>query len=460
MSPSARPLPTAGGRTLPWLAALLAVAAACASDPYGSYGNDRGRSRTREDRAGLVCDVREEACHRQIFEFVGEILQRPTLEAVPVVEMTAEEWVDEQTAALWPAGDVHDVIQAEALFQIGLLREWLDAPDDAALDALGDRVAASYGGSPPRIALVVPEGAWELDQETATSYLVHEATHAYQDAHFRLFELEAALSAAGDLPEIDLLRAAVEGQAMVVEGFLAARLLDVAPADLDWHRWVATVVDDVFSRAEAATSPYIEARSGIWYAAGAAMAVHVLEAADWDIAATHELIRRPPRDMAAVLAFLRAPPGAALEQRAQRLTLPVAPDAPAPLLTPATLDEWALSWYGTWRLSAWDIALLLTPELGVWDATELATGCSHGALEVFLTEDGATVTLLHTRWDVNSTAELAALHIRSPHLRAAWKPYESRDHAVVRQEGHDVVLVVSPDAALSTALAAAARPAP
>jgi hypothetical protein len=426
------------------LAAVAGGAAACEAAP---------------DDLVLVCDVREPDCHRELFRTVGDILGRRTLETVPVVLLTPEEWVAEEIDRIWPTGGVRDAIEADALFEVGLLRERLASPSRASVESLGGQLAALYGGTPRRIVVLVPGAGAALEPEDASSTLVHEIVHAYQDDAFRIHDLLGAFGEAGDIAGDHLLRAAVEGQALLVQGVLETRRRGVPTDALDWWAWVKGIDRNVLARVEAARSPFLEARWSIWYAAGLAMAVSVFEESGGDVRATDELIRRPPPSVASLLSFLwRTSRRVALEQRETPLTLPLPPTAPPPLLTATALETWALSWYASWRLDGWDLALLVAPEKDQWWTREVARSCADAAMEVFLTEDGDTVTVLRSRWlDAGMASDVAAA-LEALHADGSWKRCSGTGRGVVRSEESDVVLVVSPDEALSAALADVALP--
>lgn len=199
--------------------AALASWLACSADPCGLR----------------ACDIRDGDCQRSAATAAACLLDQPP-QQIPVALMTRSQYVQEQLAG----SNAGDVVREQRRLDALALMDLADpgvTPQTAAT-ALSGRVAAFYSPGDKRITIVTEDGDdGPLDGAWNTSLLVHESTHALQDAAGRL-----AFPLGDDDTSYDrlLVRGAlVEGEASLVESLATLGLFDHAASDVPWDRLFA-----------------------------------------------------------------------------------------------------------------------------------------------------------------------------------------------------------------------------
>ena len=195
-----------------------------------------------------VCDIREPGCQQMAGE-AAACLRGVTPVAVPVTVVSRD-------AYMQMAADMTPTPEAEAAFLrwnaglslLGLAPAASSSADTRAASAAN--TGGFYSAADKQITVIddgVPLGSWPY-----VALLVHEWTHAIQDARFDLQQLGA--TNATDLDRGLAWGAVFEGEATYVGDLAASGLFGLGAADIPWRKvfdnWQAA------ARGQARTSPF------------------------------------------------------------------------------------------------------------------------------------------------------------------------------------------------------------
>jgi hypothetical protein len=214
------------------LALLLLLAPACAPDA----------------RCGLrACDIRTSACQQSAASAAACLLgQQP--QNIPIETVSRSHYVAGEISGSATGDLAAEQHRLDALMLIDLADPGVTP--QSATASLSGRVAAYYSPAAKKITVITDDGDnTPLDGAWNVTLLVHESTHALQDAAGRLAYPPGDEDRSYDRGMA--LDALIEGEASLTETLARLALFEHDVADVPWQR-LFTQFDDLVSRIAAA----------------------------------------------------------------------------------------------------------------------------------------------------------------------------------------------------------------
>jgi hypothetical protein len=180
-------------------------------------------------RCGLrACDIREANCQKMASAAAACLTGQPARE-IPVVLLARRQLIADTVAETNQADQTRERLRLQALAHLALADD--DVSPVEAATALSDRLGAFYDSRTKRITIITDDDR-PLDGAWYTSLLVHELTHALQDAAGRL----AFPFGDGDTSYDRLIArgALVEGEASLAETLTTLELFEYPEALVPW----------------------------------------------------------------------------------------------------------------------------------------------------------------------------------------------------------------------------------
>ena len=365
--------------------------------------------------------------------------------------MTPEEFAAHNDRFAWRRNDVHDTLLTEINYRIGRHRSRPVSSSDVASAARSGSFVGFYRPNDRTMHLVVPENIYVRDLEAEMRTLAHEYVHAYQDA---TYDLTASRNKhAVDSDSGLAWTTVIEGHAGLVDSIVGAQWDGLDIYWLDWGLWAADGLQRMVEEIDDSVEPYFWARHQIRYDIGRFLATRRFVNGGHRVSAIDVLFTEPPRSTADLLYrsgfhFIEASP-LGLEEE------------PLPLLAGVELlNEAGLITYDLYGMGAWDVALLLAPDLGADSALSAVDGLRRGALQVLLTEDWEPVFVFTVDMATARRAQQLAADFREVFGEARWKvdePPQRQDQVRVHALDATVLMVQSADSAILDLLFEALR---
>jgi hypothetical protein len=200
-------------------------------------------------RCGLrACDIRKSDCQQSAAAAAACLLGRPP-QVIPIETVRRSQYVSGELAGTQTGDSVREQRRLDALILLDLADP--GSTPQTATASLSGRVAAYYSPRDKKITVITDDGDDSpLDGASNMSLLVHESTHALQDAAGRL----AYPPADGDRSyDRDMAQGAlIEGEASLTESLTTLALFEHDVADVPWQR-LFDRFDDLVSRVAAAS---------------------------------------------------------------------------------------------------------------------------------------------------------------------------------------------------------------
>ena len=326
-------------RRSPALAALLAL---------GACGDDRLPADPCEY---AVCDITDADCARQVAEAVACNLDQdpiyPTVRMLSPAEYLAEQdAADPDNPSAAEQRDRDDYLRMQIL--VGLMPAGY-MPADADADYLSN-FAAFY--SPTRKDIVILTGRKGSDVASDYIILVHEMTHAYQDAAHDLGTLEAEKARTWDRSLG--LHALIEGGAVLQQNFAQLALSRIDVLGVDWGAYFADWQEESLERALASDTPALDTSAFFPYSFGGQF---VFDAWTYDgPEGVEALFDQPPDSVRQVISDYSSWPDLVRNEDAQL-------DPHAVAVLPANYQFIGGGHEGVWSLNA---TLQRTAQGGLW----------------------------------------------------------------------------------------------
>lgn len=253
-----------------WRISLMAIAG-CSSDEHPPLAKS---SQGVGCAKGLgPCDIHDAACRQAVLDVVAcmrgydETVRQP-----PTEFLQLEDLLDDSEPV---AGQVQaDTDTRRGLSLLGLVSP-REVEADAALNAQVDNIAAIYSNTDGTVYVIENPGGQSLSDSDVggsvdaylMSILAHEYVHFLQDREFNLTKYAEALS-----PRLDPMLAsisAIEGEAMLFEGYFTYLMRGVAKPESDVLDNLTAFVDFAEAQLREVASPVLEARMLFPYTYGA-----------------------------------------------------------------------------------------------------------------------------------------------------------------------------------------------
>jgi hypothetical protein len=201
-----------------------------------------------DTRCGIkACDIRKSDCQQSASTSAACLLGHPP-QQIPVETVTRSQYVSGEVAGTQTGDVARQQRRLDAMMTLDLADP--TATPQTATSSLSGRVAAFYNPPTKKITIVTDDGDdTPLDGAWNMSLLVHESTHALQDAAGRL----AYPPPDGDRSyDRDMAQGAlIEGEASLTETLTTLALFERDVGDVPWERLFARF-DDLVSRIAAA----------------------------------------------------------------------------------------------------------------------------------------------------------------------------------------------------------------
>lgn len=349
-----------------------------------------------------TCDYSTALCQDAVFAAVACVREAGDVTMPPVEEWTVDEFADALQADYAEDPDALALSSAwdRAAVLVGLA-EAGDVDAESEVDVYVDSVPAFYSPEGKRVVIIT--GAEEDDPDAeywSTLTLAHEFVHAMQDQEHDLMAIQTEHEVSYD--SYLATRAAVEGEATMVESFYDAALSGYAQSRIDFRAYYMSYQDaaeDYFD----GTSPLLSAPRIFPYGYGARYVYNVFEADG--MAGVRDLESYLP---ASTLDVIASETSVVSTQLPAPFSSAIAPPVGNTFTDDDVLGAWLLSRLGYVQ----DVSGLVDPLIRDWRRDHLALYLS----------DAGDVTVL---WRIELASEESASSLSNVLEAGSWYPDDS-----------------------------------